>query len=110
MASRRIEDLHPKLQLIANEFIRRCEREGIDVLIYCTYRSKEEQAELYAQGRTKPGKIVTYAKPGYSYHNYGLAFDCVPLANGKPVWDIDDPVWQKLGEVGRALGIEWGGD
>ena len=40
-----------------------------------TYRSFDEQNHLYAQGRTKPGKIVTYAKGGQSYHNFGLAFE-----------------------------------
>jgi peptidoglycan L-alanyl-D-glutamate endopeptidase CwlK len=38
---------------------------------------------LYAIGRTKPGKKVTKAKGGTSYHNYGLAFDIYPFINGK---------------------------
>jgi peptidoglycan L-alanyl-D-glutamate endopeptidase CwlK len=41
------------------------------------YRSKKEQNELYAQGRSKPGQVVTNAKAGQSYHNYGLAVDFV---------------------------------
>lgn len=52
---------------------------GIRPLIYCGLRTFEEQTALYAQGRTKPGRIVTKAKPGESYHNYGLAFDWVPV-------------------------------
>ena len=52
---------------------------GIRPLIYCGFRSFEEQAALYSQGRGKPGRIVTKAKPGESYHNYGLAFDWVPV-------------------------------
>ena len=52
---------------------------GIRPLIYCGRRTFEEQARLWALGRTKPGKIVTKARPGESYHNYGLAFDWVPM-------------------------------
>jgi len=61
----------------------------------------EEQAMLYAQGRSRPGKILTQAKPGQSYHNYGLAFDWVPLKTGKG--DLLDTNWDdetafRLGE------------
>ena len=52
---------------------------GIQPLIYCGFRSFEEQNALYAIGRGKPGKIVTKARAGESYHNYGLAFDWVPV-------------------------------
>ena len=63
----------------------------------------EEQAMLYAQGRSRPGKIVTQAKPGQSYHNYGLAFDWVPLKqSGKnaDLWiaDWDNETAFRLGE------------
>lgn len=39
------------------------------------YRSGARQDQLYAQGRTRPGEIVTNAKAGQSAHNYGLAVD-----------------------------------
>jgi peptidoglycan L-alanyl-D-glutamate endopeptidase CwlK len=116
MASRDLKDLHPRLQERVANFLRILLKEKVDILIYCTYRSNKEQADLYAQGRTKPGKIVTYAKPGQSKHNNtidgkpaSLAFDCVPLVNGKPVWDAKDPVWQKLGSIGLSVGLEWAG-
>jgi peptidoglycan L-alanyl-D-glutamate endopeptidase CwlK len=67
----------------------------------------DEQAALYAQGRTTPGRIVTNAKPGQSAHNYGLAIDIVPLVNGKPDWTGDDAVWQQVGKLGMAAGLEW---
>lgn len=47
--------------------------------IYEGNRSLERQQQLWNQGRTTSGKIITMAKPGDSYHNYGLAFDWVPL-------------------------------
>ncbi|ASJ25332.1 M15 family metallopeptidase [Laribacter hongkongensis] len=94
MPSRKIEDLHPALQPLCLEFKRRCADAGLDILITCTYRSNEEQNQLYAQGRNgKPGSRVTNAKGGQSEHNNTIqgqpasrAFDIVPLVNGKPVW------------------------
>ena len=106
--SRRIEDLHPDLQVQARRFIADAAAEGIDVLIYCTLRDFASQAELYAQGRTTKGAIVTNARPGESAHNYGAAWDCVPLKNGKAMWS-DRDTYAKLGRIGEALGLEWAG-
>lgn len=51
MASRKIEDLEIGIQVRAKTLIHRCEGRGADLLIYCTYRSFEEQAKLYRQSR-----------------------------------------------------------
>lgn len=117
MASRKLSDLAPDVRILAERFLDACDDNGIEVLVTCTYRSGIEQAELYAQGRTAKGKIVTNAKPGESLHNLLLngqpgarAFDVVPMVNGKPIWDAEHPHWQRLGEIGRALGLEWAGD
>ena len=45
--------------------------------LYMGLRTFEDQDKLYAQGRTKPGQIVTNARGGDSLHNYGLAADYV---------------------------------
>lgn len=79
----------------------------LDLIVTCTLRSDEEQAALYAQGRTTPGHIVTDAPAGKSAHNYGLAIDIVPMVNGKPDWNGADPVWEQLGELGEAAGLTW---
>lgn len=100
--------LHPKLQIIHKEFVRRCAKKGIKILTYVTRRSLEEQAELYAKGRTKPGKKVTNAKPGYSWHNFDLAFDCVEIKNGKCLWS--NPNWKIIGKIGVELDLIWGGN
>ncbi|CAB5187476.1 Peptidase M15B, partial [uncultured Caudovirales phage] len=108
--SRRIEDLTPAVQQRAKALVSAAKDAGIDLLITSTYRSNEEQAALYAQGRTKPGAIVTNARPGDSYHNWRCAFDVVPLRNGKPVWSTSGPdgdLWRKIGEMGEAVGLEW---
>lgn len=76
----RIELLHPKLRDEAREIYKEiCER--LTGKAFCrfafTLRTFAEQDAIYAQGRTKPGQIVTYARGGQSYHNYGLAIDIV---------------------------------
>jgi peptidoglycan L-alanyl-D-glutamate endopeptidase CwlK len=110
--SRQLEDLVPAAQQRAQALVKAAKDAGIDFLVTSTYRSNEEQAALYAQGRTKPGAIVTNARPGDSYHNWRCAFDVVPLRNGKPVWGTSGPdgdLWRKIGEMGEAVGLEWAG-
>ena len=111
--SRKIEDLHPHVQTLCRAFLEKCSDEGIDILITSTYRDHESQAALYAQGRTAPGKKVTNAKPGQSWHNWKVAFDVVPLRNGKAVWSTageDGKLWARVGEIGKSVGLEWAGD
>lgn len=89
-----------------------------------TLRTNAEQEALYALGRTKPGKVVTNAKGGQSYHNYGLACDIVLLkdTNGDGTFetaswetnvDFDgDGVadWVEVVRIFKKFGWEWGGD
>lgn len=113
IASRELTDLHPLVARLAREFLALCKQNGIDLLVTSTYRDLESQADLYAQGRTKPGPRVTNARPGQSFHNYRVAFDVVPLANGKCVWDAtgkNAALWQKIGGLGKSLGLDWAGD
>lgn len=117
MASRRLVDLHPDVEPLARRFLGLAHDEEIDVLITCTWRSGVEQAQLYAIGRTTPGRIVTNAKPGESLHNILLngnpasrAFDMVPMVFGKTVWDPGHQHWQALGRIGKSVGLKWGGD
>lgn len=107
--SRDIKDLHPRVQELCNRFIAECKKEGIEVAITATFRDNEYQNQLYAQGRTAPGKIVTNAKGGQSMHNYHVAFDFVPLTNGKPDW-ASLSLFNKCGAIAKSLGLEWGGD
>ncbi len=108
--SRSLSDLLPPVKSRAEKMIKDCYAAGIDLLVTSTYRDNASQEALYAQGRTKPGKIVTNARAGQSFHNYRCAFDVVPLRNGKPVWDSKDPVWQIIGQIGKKCGLEWAGD
>lgn len=110
MASRDIKDLVPELQKLCEQFLYQCHSEGMDVFLTCTYRSPEEQDELYAQGRTKPGKKVTNAKAGQSKHNTGKAFDiAIKNEDGTLNWDTSHEHWRRAGEIGEDLGLTWGG-
>lgn len=106
--SRRIDDLNPKVAEMCRNFIFNCKAAGIEIIITSTYRDKESQAALYAQGRSNPGKKVTNAKPGQSFHNYKLAFDFVPIVNGKADW-INIKTFQQCGEIAEKCGLEWAG-
>lgn len=110
--SRSLDELHPIVKEKVQKFIEECDKAGIDLLVTSTYRDRESQDELYAQGRSKPGKVVTNAKAGQSFHNWRCAVDVVPLRNGKPVWGTtgaDGDLWNKVGTIGEACGLEWAG-
>lgn len=123
----RIADLHPKLREEALEIYKEiCE--ALTGRALCrfafTLRTIEQQDALYAQGRTKPGKIVTNAKGGQSMHNYGLAIDIVLLIdkdkNGSyesASWETNVDFdgdgkadWQEVVKVFKSYGWEWGGE
>lgn len=106
--SRSLDELHPHVKKLAKTFIDLCAANHIDILVTSTYRDKESQDALYAEGRTIPGKIRTNARGGQSFHNYRLAFDFVPIVGGKCVWN-DAALWDKCGVIGESIGLVWAG-
>ena len=140
MASRSIEVLAPAVKEKARKLIMVCNSVGVDILIYCTLRSLEEQARLYRQSRSWGeikdkilkfrnrgfdyladildnvgpcnGKHVTNAAPGESWHNYAEAWDAVPLIGGKAAWNYYDAKeqWDAYGECVTQLDMEWAGN
>ena len=76
-------------------------------------RTVGEQQELFAQGRTKPGKRVTNcdgitkkSRHQLARDGFGHAVDCCfkgsnPLGDNQP--------WGAYGACGEALGLTWGG-
>jgi hypothetical protein len=107
ITSQRIATLHPLIISRVAEFINEADRLGIRLRITSAYRSFAEQDALFAQGRTQPGNIVTNACGGESIHNFGLAFDVVPMVNGQPDWNGN---WSFIGTLGKSFGFTWGGD
>ena len=102
----RVGQLLPAVRAKALELLNAAETRGMPLLITGAYRSPEEQARLYAQGRTAPGKRVTNAQPGQSWHNHRAAFDVVFLREGVADWRGP---WEHLGQLGQSLGLIWGG-
>ncbi len=103
----RIQFLHPKAIPVFTSFIDKAEKD-LDIIIRITdgFRSFDEQSKLYARGRTEPGPVLTNAKSGQSYHNYGLAIDLVVMENNKPNYGYDN---SKIAEIGKEYTIVWGG-
>lgn len=98
-------ELHPKLTPLIQDLVQKAREQGLNVFVFEGHRSFQRQDALY-----KSGLNVTQAKAGQSYHNFGLAADIVFYdANGKPSWS-DEHDWNKLGQIGRGLGLKWGGD
>lgn len=103
-----IKTLLPEVQPLARKLIHAAAAKGITMIVTSGTRTYEEQDALYEQGRSKPGNIVTNARGGYSNHNFGIAFDLTEFKNGVPVWDSLN--YKVVGELGKTLGLSWGGD
>lgn len=105
-----LKGLLPDVRERAELLVSQASASGIGLVLTSGRRSWQDQAKLYAQGRTDPGKIVTNAEPGESWHNYGRAFDvAIADALGRPTWPDDAATWGKIGEIGTQLGLSWGG-
>ena len=101
---------HPRLQFLAGRLEEECRTRGLSIKIGETYRTVLEQENLYAQGRTKPGDIVTNAR-GITYdsfHQWGTAFDFY-RNDGRGAYNEEGQFFEKVGAIGESLGLEWGG-
>lgn len=110
----RIATLHRKVQPLARQLVKLAADNGISVQILSGTRTYAEQNALFAQGG------VTKARGGYSNHNFGVAFDTGIFVNGKYIDDEYEKhrftgaemerLYTKLGQLGKSLGLSWGGD
>jgi hypothetical protein len=119
----RLETVHPVLKekVIALE-----SQMSESLAVVQATRNDTEQAALFAQGRSPLAvvnhlrqlanwapitdaankKAVTKAKPGYSWHTFGLAVDLAPEnPDGTIDWNDQHPVWGEMIEKGEALGM-----
>lgn len=114
--SRLLEDLLPRVEKKARQLIARCAEEDIELVVLSTYRDREAQEWLFASNRYRNGPVLTGTRPGFSFHEYRMAFDVLILQCGKPVTpnlrqqNIGKRLYGRLGEIGKELGLEWGGD
>ena len=107
--SRDIDKLRADVAANCRVFLDRCAAEGLPVLVTQTVRDLEYQASLYAQGRTKPGSIVTNQKtPSFHSDKAGLAFDICKNVKGHEYDDL--AFFNRCGEIGKKIGFSWGGD
>jgi peptidoglycan L-alanyl-D-glutamate endopeptidase CwlK len=116
-SAKNVATLHLKVQQIFKNWILECQvlakAFNYEYKAISGNRTFEEQAKIYAQGRTAPGKIVTNAKPGFSNHNYGIAVDMGVFKDGKYL-DSSKPseaeaFHRKAAEIAEKYNIEWGG-
>lgn len=146
MIDRGLASLPPDFRRLAERVDRACNAAGFDLLIYSGRRTLEEQAVLYRQSRPfrdikrkadqlriagfpiladallavgpQHGDHATDAAPGESWHNYGRAFDAVPIIGGQLDWNPTDKFdarkvdahWLRYAAEVRAAGLQWGGD
>lgn len=104
MSDRNPADLAPDMKGAYAKWDTGMKEAGIDYILTCTRRTQEEQQALYNQGRTTPGRIVTWTL--HSKHLTGEAFDFVIMNNGKPDWQmIFASKWNKAVEIGKELGL-----
>lgn len=106
-----LEKLHPWLDYKLSLLLKNCSKKGIYLIITEGFRTKEYQDELYAKGRTKPGKVVTNAK-GSTYssqHMWGVAFD-IAINDTKLLYDAK--TIKKVAKIAKSskVGLAWGGD
>jgi peptidoglycan LD-endopeptidase CwlK len=109
VTDKRIKQLDPRVQQPATNFVNDTQDwTGTRLRVNEGYRSPQDQDKLYAQGRTAPGNIVTNARGGQSYHNYGKAIDVVIMNNSQPDWS--KPITPDIASYGKQQGFDWGGD
>lgn len=117
----RIAKLHPSVREEVTKIITECNLSltgKAQVRITQGLRTFQEQNNLYALGRTKPGKKVTQAKAGQSVHNYGFAVDICLVINGETAswdtakdWDNDTIAdWYECVKIFAKFGWDWGGN
>jgi hypothetical protein len=91
--------LAPKMKTAVQAIIIDAHAEGVELMLYESYRSTERQEQLFAQHATE--------LQHNGVHHYGLAADIVHVVNGQPSWDGDFSI---LGRLADKYGLIWGGD
>lgn len=134
MASRKIEDLVPELQVLYRMFATRMSEADLPYIVTSTLRTPEEQYALWMQGRFPVGDVNDHRRVAglppideehndkvtwtiHSKHSLGQAFDIAIVKNGQPTWDLKADVnlsniddYEEAGIVAQECGLTWGGN
>jgi peptidoglycan L-alanyl-D-glutamate endopeptidase CwlK len=105
-ANRDLTFLHPNVRDRVTLVMAEIERLGLPLRVFEGWRSPERQRYLFAQGRSRPGRKVTFSRAWESYHQYGLAVDIVGFVNGGWTWELPDATWSQMHAIGAAHGLE----
>ena len=103
-SQKKLDLLEPKFKAVIAKLVKCGQDAGLDVQISCGYRSPETQAELYDQGRTKVGKVITNARPWQSLHQYNIAADLFFIVDSKA--DFTPSNYKKLWELACKAGLD----
>ncbi|WP_081143374.1 M15 family metallopeptidase, partial [Bacillus cereus] len=103
--NRNLENLNklaPHTRAKALQWYQYCVDNGIEVLVYETTRSIEQQRENVRKGASQTMK---------SYHLVGQALDFVPARGAEVFWDdyYRSDIQQAV-RYAKSIGFEWGGD
>jgi peptidoglycan L-alanyl-D-glutamate endopeptidase CwlK len=104
-SEKNLATVEPRLQKLGRELLRRLAAEGLTFKVTSGNRTQAEQDALYAQGRTKPGKVITWTRK--SRHIGGRAIDLTLFSGKNPVWESKH--YDRAGAIGEELGLVWGG-
>lgn len=107
--AKRIDTLEPEFKLLVEELLVKTEaatnrKWGISD----ARRTLAQQRDIYAQGRTKPGKVVSNAKPGQSAHNFGYAVDLWPMKGEDFDWSAPAKTFKIMADIARSMGLTSG--
>lgn len=106
----RVLSLNLSVQVLCRKLLSYAKSVGMDARVIQGRRTYEEQAKLYAKGRTASGRIVTYAKPGTSNHETGKAFDIGIFRIDGTYVDDNDVLLKVLMPYAKKIGLSCGGD
>jgi peptidoglycan LD-endopeptidase CwlK len=118
LADTNLSDLHPDLQPLATQWLNECLQQGLHVKIIQTWRDPAYQDQLFAQGRTAAGPVVTDLNGSQSLHCFTIdgkpasrAFDFACFdSTGAYITDGTDNHYALAGQIGISMGLEWGGN
>lgn len=111
----RLSLTYPRLSAMIGQLATLMAAEDVPITVSCSVRTVEEQDAEFAKGRDAEGNIidkhavVTNARGGYSWHNFGLAVDCEPVEKDNTIdWNADHPHWKLMEKIGTSLGLTSG--